>query len=191
MRLLIATGSLFVLAGGAALFILRNGLFMYLVGHLTYAPPETPEGVTAAFSSLAAESSQTPGVTLGALADARVACLGGAVPAAVEEAFRRINLVLLGAGSNSLSPVISPEARRAPELRPDLTRVDTSRPQRMPPRDAARVDALLNALADPAAPIHRGLDLSAGQPASELRRLVDEMESGKESYQNCVTNAGR
>lgn len=189
MRLLIATGSLLVLAGGVALFVLRNGFFMYLIGHLTYAPPETPEGVAAAFASLSAESSETPGVTLGALADARVDCLGGAAPATVEKAFRRINLVLLGAGADSLSPVISPEARRTPEIRPDLTRVDAHRPRALSPRNNARVEAVLEALADPGAPIYRGLDLSKAFAASELRRLVETMETSDDNFQYCVANA--
>lgn len=189
MRMMIAIGALLLLAGGAFLILVKNTLLMVLLGHLTYSPPEDAAEAAPAFAALAATPSPMPGVTFGAQAEARLACVDQAASPAAKEAFRRVNLVLLGAGAGSLSPLIPPETRRMPDLRPDLAKLELAGSGRGS-GDPAKIAEILAALVDPDSPIHRGLDLRSGVNGLELRRMVDNLSAGGAGFADCV-NAQR
>lgn len=181
MRLLFATGSLLLLTGGAVFYFFFHGALVGLIGHLTYDPDMSEARTAAAFERLAMAPSDMPGVTIGAIAEARRACLAGDAPAPADEAFRRLNLVMLGAGVESLSPVISPAARRAALARPDIAHGDGHWDDLVAATDAAAIAAL----GDPDAPIYHGLDLSAATTRSALRRLMTTMAAGGDALRKC------
>ena len=188
MRLSLAIGVSLVTIGALALYVLRNGFFMFVLGHATYGPPSDPVALAAAFDRLARERSETPGMRVGDLADARASCLAAGARKEAQEAFRRVNLILVGAGSGSLSDVIPPLARRVPELRPDLTGL-AGRPARGGP-EADLVRDALDELTDPEAPIHRGIDLSDGFAQLDLRSLVAALMAGGDRLADCVGRRG-
>lgn len=172
MRLALSLSSLLIGLAGAAVFILYNSFFMCMVGQVTYAPPQSSNALRDAFSALSRETSNTPGVTLGGVADARVVCLNVSLPPDVAEGVRRLNLVLLGAGARSLSRVIAPEARRLTALRPDLTEEAGVNFVTLSERQAAVMSAELATLSSPNAPIYRDLDLSGGVLQESFRLAV-------------------
>ncbi|MEO1612356.1 MAG: hypothetical protein AAFU55_08400 [Pseudomonadota bacterium] len=187
----ILIGLVLVVLGGAALYQIRNGFFMYAAGHLTHWPPSEPSEVASAFDALAAETSETQGFTLGDVADARASCatdlIGGAPNEIVAEAFERLNLVLLGVGVNSYSPMIPPNARRMTELRRDLTR--DSRPWREPDLNAAaakQFDEVVDDLTDAENGIYAGLDLVSNFGHLDFTRYVEAMLDGGEPFHRCV-----
>lgn len=181
MRLTIAIGLILVLVGGGALYLFKRPEVMAVIGQLSYRPPADDAAMAAAFDDLAADESGLPGVTLGALARARLACIGVSGEEAARQAFLRANLVMLGAGAGSFSVVIPPEARRLPALRPDLAGTG--------PASGSTADstAILEMLGDPSAPIHRGLSLSDGFAALELRQMLSELATGGDAFSACTT----
>lgn len=187
MRLSLAIGVSLVAMGVLALYVLRNGFFMFLIGHAIHAPPKDPEALAAAFERLAEERADTPGMRVGEIAAARGLCLAAGADPRAAEAFRRVNLVLAGAGAGSLSPLIPPIVRRVPELRPDLTGLA---PQPRAARQAATVAQALDALADPEAEIHLGLDLAGGFARLDLRSLVAALDAGGDGLAECMGRRG-
>lgn len=191
MRMSIFVGLILVALACATLYQTRNGFFMYVMGHATHFPPSEPSEVAAAYDALAAEASETVGVSLGDVAAARLACIeraaGAAPKGVVETALRRLNLILLGAGVNSRSPMIPPDARRVTELRPDLTR--DARPWREPDlnqREQRKLDDVMEGLLDPKAAIYRGAGLAASFGHLDLRNQVETMMAGGAAFHGCV-----
>ncbi|MFN3260417.1 MAG: hypothetical protein ACE37J_07640 [Pikeienuella sp.] len=189
MRLSLVIGVFLVLIGGGALYATRNAFFMFALGHLTHHPPHDAEAAASAFAHLGAAYSDAPGLTLGEVAEARLACIGAETGAAAKEGFLRANLVMLGAGAHSLSRVIPPEARKLVELRPDLA-FATWAGETGTERGGDATD-ILSRLADPEAPIHLGLGLSEGFAALELRQLLAALAEHGDAYDSCVVLAGR
>ncbi|MEX2517696.1 MAG: hypothetical protein WD969_00015 [Paracoccaceae bacterium] len=175
MRLMITIGAILAFVGVAALFVFRNGFLMLALGYLLYAPPDDDATLAAAFDDLAAERSATPGMTLGVAADARITCFAPMAPGAVRAAFRRVNLVLLGAGSVSYSGVIPPETRRLPALRPDLVELGGPRPDSLTPAEAESVNDALKVLNAPDTPIFKGIAFDDPEGRRELRGLVEAL----------------
>ncbi|MEL7465726.1 MAG: hypothetical protein AAFN79_16780 [Pseudomonadota bacterium] len=193
MRMSILIGLVLVVLGGAALYQIRNGFFMYAAGHLTHWPPSEPADIAAEFTKLEAESSETLGISLGQVANARVACasdvMGASPNETVAKAFRRLNLVLLGVGVNSYSPVIPPNARRMTELRRDLTR--DSRPWREPDLNSAaskQLDDVIDELTAAENGIYVGLDLISNFGHLDFTRYVEAMMKGGEPFHLCVAD---
>lgn len=186
VRLLLSLASLLVTLAGVAAFVFYNSAFMCMVGHATYAPPNSGNGMRAAFAALSGEASNIPGVTLGGVADARAACIGVGLPPPVAEGVRRFNLVLLGAGARSLSPVIAPEARYLSGLRPDLTGEAGVNFVTLSERQAALAKAELAALANPDAPIYRDLDIAGGPLQERFRRTVTRIASPDGDLARCM-----
>ncbi len=189
MRLTLVIGVFLVLFGGGALYATRNAFFMFALGHLTHHPPADAEAAASAFAKLGAAHSDSPGLTLRDVAEARLACIGAETGDAAREGFLRANLVMLGAGAHSLSRMIPPEARKLVELRPDLAFAAESGAAG-PARGGEAAD-ILSRLADPEAPIHRGLGLSEGFAALELRQLLAALAEQGDAYDSCVVLAGR
>lgn len=191
MRVSIFIGLLLVALACTFLYQTRNGFFMYVIGHATHFPPDAPADISAAFDDLAAAPSETGGVTLGDVTAARLECAGRLSPAAskpqVAEALRRVNLILLGVGITSQSPIIPPDARRLTELRGDLTR--DARPWRAPDlnkREEERLRDVLEMLTDPDNRIFAGLDLAAEFAHLDLRNVIDAMLLSGEELHACV-----
>ncbi|MFV0474525.1 MAG: hypothetical protein ACK5MQ_10030 [Pikeienuella sp.] len=186
MRLFIALGSLTILTICAVLYLFFQNILFGMVGQLTYDPPADAARLAAAFERLARLPSDTPGVSIGAIADARLACLAGdREPGAADEAFRRANLVMLGAGVQSFSPVISPEARRVAELRPDLSHADNHTRVKLAAAPRRSVRKVIESLEEPGAAIYLGLDLSSDAARRELRRLVETLADGGAALRDC------
>lgn len=191
MRMSILIGFVLVVLGGAALYQIRNGFFMYAAGHLTHWPPAEPSEVASEFDALAAEMSETQGFTLDDVATARMSCAGDIIGASPNEtvagAFRRLNLILLGVGVNSFSPMIPPDARRMTELRRDLTR--DSRPWREPALNSAaakQFDEVMDDLTDAENRIYAGLDLVSNFGHLDFMKYVEAMLKGGEPFHLCV-----
>lgn len=193
MRTTILVGLILIALGGSTLYQIRNGFFMYLVGHATYAPPLDEAAALAAFAALAAENAGLPGLTIGMAADARVECaksLSGVQPGPdAEEAFHRFSLVLLGVGQISRSSIIPPDARRVTELRRDITVTSTEwETQTLNERNAAKLDDTIAGLIDRDAAIFVGLDLSSSYGDLDLRGMTDAMMDKGEAFQACVAD---
>lgn len=191
MRMSMFVGLILITMGGTTLYQIRNGFFMYVVGQFTYWPPSDPAAVGAAFGDLAAETSETPGVSLGDVAEARLSCIsefaGDAPKSQVGDALHRLNLVLLGVGVNSTSPVIEPNARRLTELRADLTRDARDwRERELREREEARLSDVMEGLMDPEHRMYDGLDLAASFGHLDLRNYVNVLLAGGEALHDCV-----
>ena len=191
MRMSILIGLVLVLLGGATLYQIRNGFFMFAAGHVTHWPPSDPSEVASEFDALASEMSETLGFTLGDVAEARVACaadiIGAAPNETVAEALKRLNLVLLGVGVVSYSPMIPPSARRMTELRSDLTR--DSRPWREPDLNAPaakQFDSVIDGLTEAENRIYTGLDLVSNFGHLDFMKYVEALLKGGEPFHLCV-----
>lgn len=184
-------GVLLVALGALALFQVRNGYFLSMVGRATYAPPEEPAEIEAAFQELAALESRTPGVTLGQVAAARVDCVrtfsGKSFERGTVRAFTRLNLMLLGAGVDAFTPVVEPQAFRITELRPDFTQ-DTVpwSDVEMTPNERRSFDNILAGLIDPEHPAYDGIDLDAGFTQFDFTAMIEVMMRGGEAFHGCV-----
>ena len=190
MRLTLVIGVFLVLFGGGALYATRNAFFMFALGHLTHHPPADAEAAASAFAQLGAAHSDSPGLTLRDVAEARLACIGAETGGAAREGFLRANLVMLGAGAHSLSRMIPPEARKLVELRPDLA-FAAGRGEASAAANGGEAADILAQLADPAAPIHLGLGLSDGFAALELRQMLAALAEHGDAYDSCVALAAR
>ena len=188
MRRVLAIAFLLVAIGCGALYATRNTDFMVALGHLTHHPPDDAGAAAAAFAHLGGQHADSPGLTLRDIAEARLACLGMATGQPAREAFLRANLVMLGAGANSLSRVIPPEARKLVELRPDLAYVSGAG---WAGEGRGQEAGILWKLADPEAPIHLGLGLSEGFAALELRQMLAALAEHGDAYDSCVILAER
>lgn len=189
MRRAFVFGVFLVLFAGGALYATRNAAFMVALGHLTHHPPEDAKAAASALADLGAVHSNSPGLKLRDVAEARLACIGAETAAAAREGFLRANLVMLGAGAHSLSRMIPPEARKLVELRPDLA-LAAGAGEAATLRDD-KVAKILWRLADPEAPIHLGLGLSEGFAALELRQLLAALAEHGDAYDSCMVLAGR
>lgn len=179
-----------ILMGLVALYQMRNGALLYAYQQLYYAPPDAGE-LPQSFAKLAEAPSTVSGVTLGDVANARLLCaealLGARPPLVAEVAFYRVNLMLLGAGHGTKSPVIDPKAHFVVELRGDLGR--STAVYRTTPPTQKKVDTLVERLGEVAAidnPAFDDLLLTVDQHRGGVMVLVDALVSGGQSYHECV-----
>jgi len=191
MRATIFIGLILVALGTSALYQVRNGFFMYVVGHGTYFPAEEDAALVAQFDELGEERTSVGVVPLRDVADAQVRCAreisGKAQTPLVEAAFRRFGLVLLGAGKNSLSPVIPPDARKGPELRRDLTRADRAcRAISLTSAKADQLDEIINELTRSDHKIYQGLDLATNFAHLDLRQQITAVLNSGQGFHTCV-----
>ncbi len=192
MRATIMVGLILIAIGATALYQLRNGFFMYLVGHATYQVPSDEAALSDAFAALGEEPTPIAAIPLDSVAETQSRCaasvIGKRLPAGAEAAFQRIGLVLLGAGANSLSPVIPPDVRRLPELRRDLTMPYRAyAAPELTEADAQRFRDIVDALTEPEHPIHRGTNLADNFGHIDLKYQVEVMVNGGEPFHRCVT----
>jgi len=193
VRATILVGIILVAFGATILYQTRNGFFMYAVGWTMYGPPADEQALAAAFEELSEAESMTAGVTLGAVASARVDCatslLGYAPNDAARTAFHRLNLMMLGAGMNVQSNVIDPNAYRVTELRRDLTRnavewqdeaLTTQQRDRLREVFAEMIYAESRSFTD--------LGLQNNHGALELSRMAEIAVDGGKTYFDCVND---
>ena len=191
MRATIIIGLILVALGATALYQTRNSFFMYVVGHATYFPADEDAALVAQFDELGEERTSIGIVPLRVVVDAQVRCVrevsGKALTPLVEAAFRRFGLVLLGAGKNSFSPVIPPNARKIPELRRDLTMPDREyRPTLLAEAEANQLDELIDELTRPDHKIYQGINLSTNFAHLELRQQVTAVLNSGQGFHTCV-----
>lgn len=191
MRTTILMGLLLVALGALALFQVRNGYFLSMVGRATYSPPSDPAEMQAAFDRLAALESKTPGVTLGDIAAARVTCArifsGKQFDPNAVRAFTRLNLMMLGAGVDAFTPVVAPQAFRITEIRPDFTQDATDwKDKVLTVAERRRLDDILSQLVRPDHPAYGGIDFSSGFTQFDFSAMVEVMMRGGRAFHECV-----
>lgn len=191
MRMSVLIGIVLVALGGATLYQTQNGFLMYAIGHFTYWPPEDPVAVKAEFTKLASETSETEGITLGQVANARIRCatnvIGAPPKPQVATALRRLNLVLLGVGVRSQSPMIDPKARRLTELRRDLTRDarDWIEPV-LNKKATEQFEGVMDSLTDAEHRMYEGVNLTADFGHLDFSKYVEVMLDGGQAFYECV-----
>jgi hypothetical protein len=192
MRATIMVGLILIALGGSALYQIRNGFFMFVVGHATHWPPADEAALAAEFDKLGEEItsvSEVPLRTMAALQSKCVAAITGqTLTAGAEAGFQRLSLILLGAGKNSLSPVIPPLARRIPELRRDLTMPDRDyREPELQEKDETRMRDIFSDLTEPEHPIYLGTGLADNFGHIDLKNQVEAMLNGGSGFHRCVS----
>ena len=107
MRASVLIGLALVAVGFVALYQVKNGFLMSSLSVAYYAPPEDPAELQPAFDELGGIEAADGGFYLRQIAQAWIVCTLRQMTELPEdaaiEAFRRLNLMLLGAGVNSLS----------------------------------------------------------------------------------------
>lgn len=184
-------GLILIALGAVALYQIRNGFFMYVVGHGTYWPAGGDAELATEFDELGDERTSIGIVPLNTVVDTQLRCAtaisGQTLPAGAEAGFRRLSLVLLGAGKNSLSSVIPPDARRIPELRRDITMPD--RAYRAPDLDTSqdtKLRDLISDLTEPDHKIYQGIGLAENFGHLDLIKQVNAILNSGEEFHSCV-----
>lgn len=186
MRLVLSLGSMVIFLGMGFLWFFWHAWFIWLVSHATFFPPDDPDDIGHEFALLAAQESNVPGVTIGDIAQAHVQCIPPGQPAVVRVAFRRVNLVLVGAGAESLSPLISPDVHRLEWLRPDLTGEDGTDPPPLSKAERERVNQVLEDLSKPDSPVLRGVQFHNQAEVDRLHDLIFAMALDEIGYRHCA-----
>ncbi len=191
MRMSLLIGLALIVVGLAALYQTKNGFLMSTIGGVYYSPPEEPEALKEAFEDLGAKGAAENGYLLHQVARARVICTlrqTSEQPTTVAtEAFRRLNLMMLGAGVNELSPVIDPQVHYIGEIRRSLLRETAAwRTSRLTRGEVSRLDGLFEALTAIKHPIYADMPLGDGFNHFALRAMVEAMRTSGEAVNNCV-----
>ncbi|MEM7267860.1 MAG: hypothetical protein AAF401_01265 [Pseudomonadota bacterium] len=190
MRVSILIGLGLVVLGAGALYQVRNGFFMATIGAVTYSPPAGAEALDVAFRDLAASTPIQSDATLGQIADARATCvqsLGGKpAKAKVAEAFRRFNLMLLGAGSKSTSSVVDPQAHYVSEIRRSLVNIAAPwRDTELTEPERRRLSDVITVMTSVDHPVYADLDLAGGFLQSDLRDLANIIQFNGRALYDC------
>lgn len=184
-------GLVLVMSGAMALYQVRNGAFMSMLGHLIHATPTDEAELKPAFAALGDMPSASPGVRLADVAGARLSCairFSNARPTgAAKTAFMRMNLMLLGVGTSTFDPLIDPEAYRLAELRRELTNDATPWRWRELNRGEERaLDEIFSDLMRFDHPAYADLNLREGFSLNDLSVLTSVMLRNGEDFHNCV-----
>ena len=192
MRLPLLIGIALIAIGLAALYQTKNGFLMSSIGKAYYAPPpEEHEALKAAFKDLGAKGAAENGYLLRQVARARVICAmrqTNEQPNAVSaEAFRRLNLMMLGAGVGEFSSVIDPSVHYIGEIRGSLLRETTAwRTGALSRGEVSRLDGLFENLTAVKHPAYADLPLGDGFNHFVLKALVEAMRDAGEAVNACV-----
>ena len=194
MRASVLIGLALVAVGFVALYQVKNGFLMSSLSQAYYAPPEDPADLQPAFEKLGGMEAADGGFYLRQIAQARIICTLRQTTELPEdaaiEAFRRLNLMLLGAGVNSLSPVIDPQIHYIGEIRRSYLReTATWRPWRLNNGEQSRMDDLFEALTAIKHPAYADLPLGDGFNHYALRAMVTAMRDKGEAVHTCVDEA--
>ena len=191
MRVSLLIGLVLIAVGLVALYQVKNGFLMSNIAKAYYAPPAEPEALRAAFDELGNRGAAEKGYLLKQVAEARVICTlrqtsENPSPASTE-AFRRLNLMMLGAGVNELSPVVDPQVHYIGEIRRSFLRETAPwRTSRLSRGEVSRLDGLFHELTAVKHPIYADLPLGDGFNHFALRALVDALRKSGEAVNDCV-----
>lgn len=193
MRMYLLIGLALVAVGMVALYQTKNGFLMSMIGQAYYAPPEEPEALKAAFENLGEQGAAESGYLLRQVARARVICTlrqTSEQPTQVAtEAFRRLNLMMLGAGMNRLSPVVDPQVHYIGEIRRSLLRETVAwRTSRLSRGEVSRLDGLFEDLTAIEHPAYADLPLGDGFNHFALRAMVETLRTSGEVVSECVAS---
>lgn len=191
MRVSLLFGLALIAVGLVALYQTKNGFLMSTIGKAYYAPPEGPEALKAAFEDLGGQGAAESGYSLKQVARARVICTlrqtSEQPSQTATEAFRRLNLMMLGAGVGQLSPVIDPQVHFIGEIRRSLLRETTPwRTSRLTQGEISRLDELFHGLTAVKHPAYADLPLGDGFNHFALRAMVEAMRTSGEAVNACV-----
>ena len=191
MRISVLIGIALVAVGLVALYQVKNGFLLSTIGKFYYAPPTEHEALKLAFEDLGAKDAAESGYLLSQVARARVICTGRHMneqPTDVAaEAFRRLNLMLLGAGVNQLSSVVDPQVHYIGEIRRSYLRETAAWwTSRLTRGEVSRLDGLFETLTAIKHPIYADLPLGDGFNHFALRAMVEAMRASGEAVNKCV-----
>lgn len=191
MRVSLLIGLALIAVGVVALYQVKNGFLMSNIAKVYYAPPTEPEALKAAFDALGNKGGAEKGYLLKQVAQARVNCTLRQTtesPGPVStEAFRRLNLMMLGAGVNELSPVVDPRVHYIGEIRRTYLRETAAwRTSRLTRGEVSRLDGLFHQLTAIKHPAYADLPLSDGFNHFALRAMVEAMRNAGEAVNACV-----
>lgn len=191
MRISLLFGLVLIAVGLVALYQTKNGLLMSTIGQAYYAPPEESVALKTAFEDLGGQDAAESGYLLKQVARARVICTlqqtSEQPSQTATEAFRRLNLMMLGAGVNQLSPVIDPQVHYIGEIRPSLLRETVAwRTSRLSRGEVSRLDGLLHDLTAVKHPAYADLPLGEGFNHFAFRAMVEAMRTSGEAVNACV-----
>ncbi len=191
MRASLLFGLVLIAVGLIALYQTKNGFLMSTIGQAYYAPPEEPEALQAAFEDLGTQGAAENGYSLKQVAQARVICTlqqtSEKPTRTATEAFRRLNLMMLGAGVGQLSPVIDPQVHFIGEIRRSLLRETAPwRSGRLSRGEINRLDELFRNLTAIKHPAYSDLPLGDGFNHFALRAMVEALRLSGEAVSTCV-----
>lgn len=191
MRVSLLIGLALIAIGMVALYQVKNGFLMSNIAKVYYAPPAEPEALKAAFDDLGDKDAAGSGYLLKQVARARVICTlrqTGEKPGQVStEAFRRLNLMMLGGGVNEPSPVVDPQVHYIGEIRRSFLRETAAwRTSRLSRGEVARLDELFHNLTAIKHPAYADLPLGDGFNHFALRAMVEAMRNAGEAVNACV-----
>ena len=191
MRMSLLFGLLLIGVGLVALYQTKNGFLMSTIGKAYYAPPAEPEALKAAFDDLGGQEAAESGYSLQQVARARVICTLRQTreqpTETAREAFRRLNLMMLGAGVGQLSPVIDPEVHYIGEIRRSFLRETAPwRTSGLTRGEVTRLDGIFHTLTAIKHPAYADLRLGDGFNHFALRAMVEAMRSSGEAVNACV-----
>ncbi len=191
MRVSLLFGLALIAVGLVALYQTKNGFLMSTIGQAYYAPPDEPEALKAAFEDLGGQDAAESGFLLKQVARARVICTlqqTSEQPTQVAtKAFRRLNLMMLGAGVNQQSPVIDPQVHYIGEIRRSLLRETVAwRTGNLSRGEVSRLDGLFHELTAIKHPAYTDLALGDGFNHFALRAMVEAMRTSGEVVNACV-----
>lgn len=193
MRISLLIGLVLIAIGLVALYQVKNGFLMSTIAQVYYDPPEDPDALKAAFDDLGEKRAAESGYLLKQVARARVICTLRQTSenpgSASTEAFHRLNLMMLGAGVNELSPVIDPEVHYIGEIRRSFLRETVSwRTSRLSRGEVSRLDGLFHKLTAIKHPAYADLPLGDGFNHFALRAMVEAMRASGEAVNACVAD---
>lgn len=191
MRVSLLIGLVLIAVGLVALYQTKNGFLMSTIAKAYYAPPEEPEALKAAFEDLGGQGAAESGYSLNQVARARVICTlrqtNEKPTKTATEAFRRLNLMMLGAGVNQLSSVIDPQVHYIGEIRRSFLRETAAwRTGYLSPGEVSRLDGLFHKLTAIKHPAYADLPLGDGFNHFGFRALVETMRTSGQAVNACV-----
>lgn len=193
MRMSLLIGLALIAVGVIALYQVKNGFLMSTIAKAYYAPPTEAEALQAAFEDLGGKGGAESGYLLKQVARARVVCTlrqtSEKPGSASTEAFRRLNLMMLAAGVNEMSPVVDPQVHYIGEIRRSFLRETAPWGANSLSRgEVSRLDELFHNLTAVKHPAYSDLPLGDGFNHFALRAMVEAMRVSGDAVNQCVAD---
>ena len=191
MRVSLLIGLALIAVGVIALYQVKNGFLMSNIAKVYYAPPADAEDLKTAFDDLGNRGAAENGYFLKQIARARVICTlrqtSEKPGPASTEAFRRLNLMMLAAGVNELSPIVDPQVHYVGEIRRSFLRETTPwRTGSLSRGEVSRLDEIFDGLTAIEHPAYLDLPLGDGFNHYALRAMVEALRTSGEAVNACV-----